>query len=64
MLRHTAMAAAIAASRMNAGYDVIVILDDASSGIYCAVGGRRIDGDEDGTTARSDPAEGRILRLV
>ena len=45
-------------------YDLIVILDDASSEIYCATGGGGIHGDGDGGIARSDRAKGRVLRLI
>jgi transposase len=46
-------------------YDLIVILDDASSEtLLCPAGGRGIDGDGDGGTAGSDRAQRLVLRAV
>ena len=46
-------------------YDLIVILDDATSEIYsCAVSGRGIHSDSDGGVARSDRNKRFILRAI
>jgi hypothetical protein len=45
-------------------YDLIVILDDATSDLLRATGGGRIDGDGNGGAARGDRAQRAVLRVV